>query len=249
MSTSPAARRRTDSSSRREICFCASFRATASGSLEAGFELVAGGQQLAALLVEGRIDRPRQLAELLALRVLGKDGQPRLRRAQRQLLTVEREPRREHGVLELVLAAGQLRVDDSALARPAQPVQPLALVRVRRPVLGRTEDVELLTGEEVGVPRDDRRLFGHLLLADPNGAQLLHRLGEVRLVGVFVLLRAADRGRAHRCAGTPARVRTAARSASSSNGFGRIASASLRPPSEMSAEPVTRTTGTGGRRA
>ena len=73
-----------------------------------------------------------QLAELFALRVVRQDGELRLRGVQRQLLALERQPRREDRVLELVLARRELRVDDAALAGPAQPIEPLPLVRVGR---------------------------------------------------------------------------------------------------------------------
>ncbi len=100
---------------------------------EAAVEVVAGDQQLAALPVETCVDLPHQLAELVALRILREDGEPRLRRPQRQLLPVERQPRREDRVLELVLARCEVGLDDAGLARPAQAVEALQLVSVGRP--------------------------------------------------------------------------------------------------------------------
>src|SRR6266513_2738370 len=211
--------------------------------------LVARDEELAALLVEASVELPHQLAELVALSVLRDDGEPRLRRPQGQPLAVERQPGREDRVLELVLARGELGFDDAGLARSAQPVEPFLLVGGGCLGLGPAERVELVVGEEIGVPRDDRGLLGRVLLADPDGADLLRGLGVVRLVGVLVLLRGANGGSAQRWAWACARLRTVESSCSSSNGFGRIASASLRPESVISTEPVTSTTGIGGRRA
>ncbi len=132
--------RSTLSSSRSEICFSASLRATGvTLAGEAALELVAGDEQLPASLVEARVERLCELAELLALRVVGQDCELRLRRVQRHLVAGERQPRREDRVLQLVVSRRQLGVDDALLARPSQPVEPFALVGVDDVGLGRTQ--------------------------------------------------------------------------------------------------------------
>src|SRR4029077_5424820 len=106
-----------------------------------------------------------------------------------------------------------------------------------------------LLGEEIGVSRDDRGLVRRLLVACANGAMLLRGFGVVRLVGVLVPLGAANGRRAHRWTPACARFRTVESRMSSSKGFGRRASAALRPGCVFSTEPVTRTTGIAGRRS
>src|SRR4029078_13554130 len=94
--------------------------------------------------------------------------------------------------------------------------------------------VELVVGEEIRGARDDSGLLRRVLFAHPDGADLLRGLREVGPEGVLVLLRGANGGRAHRGAWGAARLRTVESSWSSSNGFGRIASASLSPASVIS---------------
>ena len=115
---------------------------------EAAFEVVPGDEQLPAALVEARVELPRQLPELFALRVVGEDRELRLGRAQRKFVAGVRQPCREERVLELVLAFRELGVDDAGLARPPQPVEALAVVCILGAGLGRTEHLELLFGEE-----------------------------------------------------------------------------------------------------
>ena len=191
-----------------------------------------------------------ELAELFAFRVLREDSELRLGGPQRHLLAGEGQPCSEERVREVVLTRGELGVDDPALARLAQPVEALGLVRLGRGGLGRAQRVQLVAGEQIGVPRDDRRLLGRLLLADANRPFLIGRFGVVRPVGVLVLRRAANRGRAHLWARALARSQTVVMSSSNSNGFGRIASAWLSCASCLaSAEPETITTEIGGSRS
>ena len=159
-------------------------------------ELLVRAQQLEPLLVElGRL-LPVELAELVALLVVGDHREPRERRAKRQLLALEGQARGEDRVLELVVLLGQLGGDEPALARLAQPVEPLALVSVRA-VPPRHGAPELVAAEEVGVASDDRRLLGNLLLADADGPALLRPLVEIALELFLELRRAAYRGRRH----------------------------------------------------
>ncbi len=132
-------RRSTPSSSRSEICFSASFRATASRSPESPpsrSSRAASSSRRCSL--KPRVELP-QARQLVALSVLREDGQLRLGRPQRELLAVERQPGRQHRVLERVLTGSDLGLDDAGLARSAQPVEALLLVSVRCLRLGRTE--------------------------------------------------------------------------------------------------------------
>ena len=97
---------------------------------EVRLELLVGAQQFEPLLVEPGRPAPVQLAELVAVLVVRDHGELCERRAQRQLLTLERHARGEQRIFELVVALGELRRDEAALARLVQPVKPLALVAV-----------------------------------------------------------------------------------------------------------------------
>ena len=90
------------------------------------------------------------------------------------------ETRGEDRVLELVVLLRQLG------GRSARPRRSCAACRAtragrRRPLLLVPERPELVAAEEVGVPRDDRRLLRDFLLADADGPALLRPLEEIPL--------------------------------------------------------------------
>ena len=93
----------------------------------------------------------------------------------------------EERVLERVFALGELAVDDAFLAGEAQAGELLAVVSRRR--FGPREGLELLTGEEIRVARDDRRLLGRLLLPHADRPRLLGALLEVRVEPLLECLR------------------------------------------------------------
>src|SRR5262249_18172449 len=107
----------------------------------------------------------------------------------------------EDPVLEGVLVFRELGGREAPLARLAQPVEPLALVGVRRLLLAFAQGCKLVPREEVVVARDDRRLLRDLLLPHAHGASFLGALVEVLLQPLFVLrggphgLRRAHRGK------------------------------------------------------
>jgi hypothetical protein len=150
-------------------------------------------EQLPPVVVEARVRRVRERAELVAIGVAGEDGEPRLRRSQRQLLAAPIDARRQDPVLELVLARGQLPGDQPGLARLAQAIQELALLGLGA-CLGVAQHVELRRREEVAVALDDRGLLGGLLLPHPNRAALLGALEQVAREALLVL-----RWCPHRC--------------------------------------------------
>ncbi len=151
---------------------------------ELGLELLAGrAQQLEPLVVEAAEASPCELAQLVAVAVVGQDRELRLRGPERKRLGAELHPRGEDRVLELVLAGAQLDLDEAGFARLAQPVEALALVAGSRLGLGLAQRVELLAREELGVARDDLGPLGDLLLADADGAAFLGALEEVALRG------------------------------------------------------------------
>ena len=91
------------------------------------------------------------------------------------------DPRGEQRVLELVLPLGELAVDDPLLAREPQPRDRLARAVARGVLSASRSACELLAGEEIGVPRDDRRLLRGLLLPHPHRTRLLGALDPVGL--------------------------------------------------------------------
>src|SRR5439155_1107129 len=132
----------------------------------------------------------------VALLVGRQDREAGERGSERQLLALERHPRGEDGVLELVVLLGELGGDEPTLAGLTQPVEPFARLAVRGRLLV-AERAELVTAEEVGVTRDDRRLLRHLFLAAADRSSLLRSVVEVALELLLELRRAADRGRRH----------------------------------------------------
>ena len=177
------------------------------------FEPVAGDEQRAPFLVEGRRDREHRVPERVAARVLGLEREPGLGRPQRQLLPVPGDARGEQGVLERVLLLGELARHDALLARQAQSGDRLArLVRGRR--LRLTQRLQLLAREEIRVARDDRRLLGGLLLPHAHRARLLGALDPVRLQPGLEL---SDRPCAHAATSTPRRSRSSVVSRPSSS--------------------------------
>ncbi len=160
-------------------------------------QLLVRAQELEPLLVE--LGRPRvvELAELVALLVVGEHGELREGGAERQLLAVVGHPRGEDRVLELVVPLGQLGRDQTALARLAQAVEPFLLLAVGTALL-LAEGDELLAAEEIRVARDDRGLLGDLLLAHADGPSFLRALEQVALEVLLELRRAAHRSRRHR---------------------------------------------------
>ena len=163
---------------------------------ELGLELLVGADQVEPVGVErGRsfaIDR----RELVAVAIALDDRELRLRRPQRDLLALEVDARGQDRVLELVVSLGELRRDDPALACLSEPVQPLPFVAAC-PSLLLPERVELLAAEQIGVPGDDRRLLGRLLLAHPDRASLFGTLVQIPLELVLELGRGADDSRRH----------------------------------------------------
>src|SRR5919198_6769809 len=107
------------------------------GPGDLGLETLAGAKNLEPLVIERRREIPGAAAELVAIGVRRKHREPRPGGPQRQLLPAEVDPRRQDRVLERVLALGQLRRDQPALAGLAQTVEPLTLVSGRRVVLRR----------------------------------------------------------------------------------------------------------------
>ena len=200
------------SSSRSEICFSSSLRATFSAIAgQLGLERLALRQQLE----RGRVERRRRVrlerAELLAVGVVVEHGELRLRVPQRHLLALPRDARGEDLVLELVLRLGELSGGETAFAGLAEAVEPLALVAVRGLLLALAQRRELRAREEIGVPRDDRRLLRSLLLAHADRAAFLGTLVEVLLQPLLVL------GRAPHCLGDAHRGK-------STTGYDRAAS-------------------------
>src|SRR5262249_36700299 len=128
--------------------------------------------------------------------VVGEHGQLGLRGPERKVLALERDPRGEDRVLELVLALGELLVRDAGLALEPQPEDPLVLVAFRT-LFGRPQRFELLAVEEVRVARDDLGALGDLLLADANRAHFFGALEQVRPQALLVLRGGADGGDAH----------------------------------------------------
>ena len=155
-----------------------------------GLELVAVGEKGAALVVEAARHGQHGLSERVAPGIGRLDGEPRLCRAEGQLLPVPRDAGGEQRVLQRVLPLGKLGGDDPLLAREAQPGDRLALGPVGAG-LRFPEHCELVAREQVGVARDDRRLLGRLLLPHAHGPRLLGALLEVR---VEPLLEGVDRG-------------------------------------------------------
>src|SRR5439155_10813824 len=138
---------------------------------EVRLELFVGPQELEPLLVEAHRSLVVDLAELVPVDVTIEHGKLRLRGSQRHLLAPELDARSEDRVLELVVALRELGREQSALARLAQPVQPLSLVPVGLLLLG-LQRAQLLAAEEIGVARNYRRLLGDLLFAHANGTSL-----------------------------------------------------------------------------
>ncbi len=145
-----------------------------------GGELLARSQQLEPVVVECRARLGLDHAELLAIAVGGKDGELRLRVAERHLLALERDACGQQLVLELVLALGELVGDQAGLARLAQAVEQLPVVAGRR-LLRSLQRLQLLAAEEIGVPADDLRLLGDLLLPHADSAPFLRALEEIAL--------------------------------------------------------------------
>src|SRR6476659_1625722 len=98
---------------------------------ELGGELLGLPDQLQRLVVEDVARLCLEHPQLLALAVVVRDREPRLRRAERQLLAAEAHPRRELLVLERVLSFDELGGDDPALAHLPEPVELLTLVAGR----------------------------------------------------------------------------------------------------------------------
>ena len=163
---------------------------------ELGLERLAGGEQLAAVVVEAGALRVRERAELVAVAVDREHCQLRLGGPQRQLLPAPADPRGQEPVLELVLSRRELGGEDARLARLAEPIEQLALVRAAG-LLRFAQQLELGDREEIAVPLDDHRLLGRLLLADADGTSLLGALEEVAREPLLVLGRSADGRNAH----------------------------------------------------
>ena len=178
--------------------FSSSFRATGSGSPDSSADIASPAlEQLEPLVVEGRVRVGVEIAELLAVAVLVQQREPRLRRAERQLLAPERRsaPRARRS-----RARPRAR---RARRRRSRPRRPCAAgraprARPRTPPLGLPERLELISREEVGVAGDDLGLLGGLLLAHAHGAALLRALEQVLLQPLLVVERRVDPGCRHR---------------------------------------------------
>ena len=111
LAAASAARRSTSSSSRSEICFCGLVPATASRSPEsAASRSLRATSSSRRCSLKPRVELLRQLTELVALRVLGEDGELRACAARSGSSSPsKRQPRREDRVLELVLVARRAR--------------------------------------------------------------------------------------------------------------------------------------------
>ena len=160
--------------------------------------LLALAEHLEPVVVEagGRVGRAG--AQLLAVGVGLEHGELRLCAPERELLALELDAGREDGVLELVLALGELCGDQAGFTGLAQAVEPLAVLAARRIGVGLAERLELLPREQVAVARDDLGALGDLLLADPHGAAFLRALEQVALQAGLVIGRAEDFRDAHR---------------------------------------------------
>ena len=137
-----------------------------------GLESLVLPDEIKSRIIERRRRSAIPLTEGISLRVVVDHGQPRLRRAKRDRLAVELEPRGEDRVFQRVVALDELGREEPAFARLPQPVQALARVSVG-PLLLVFQRIQLLAAEDVGVARDDRRLLRYLLLADPDGPAFL----------------------------------------------------------------------------
>jgi hypothetical protein len=163
---------------------------------ELALELLAGDHQRQAVAVEAGRLGTLQLAERLAVRVGVEHGEACLRRAQRHLFAVERDTGAEDRILERVLLLRELGRDETALARLAQPVEPLPLV-AGRGVLGFAQRLDLRAREELAVARDDRSLLRDLLFAHAHGTAFLGALEVVLLKLCLVLGGCAGGGGGH----------------------------------------------------
>src|SRR4029079_10580457 len=111
-------------------------------------ELLTGSHEVDAIRVERRAGFGLDASELLAIRVGRQHGEHRLRIPQRHLFALERHARGEELVLELVLALGELRGDETGLAGLPQPVEELTVL-TGRAFLGVPQRIELLPAEEI----------------------------------------------------------------------------------------------------
>src|SRR5207248_325231 len=175
-----------------------------------GLELLGRAQEVEPVGIELGRTIGLERAQLFALLVVGQDREPRLCRAQRQLLAAIGHPSGEDRVLDRVVPLGELGEEETALAGLAEPVEPLALVALRA-LLGVAEDVELVAAEEIGVARDERSLLRDLLLADPHSPSLLGPLEEVAPQLRLVLGGAPDSRGAHLTGGLYTRAEPASR--------------------------------------
>ena len=190
------ARDRPSRSARSETCFSSSFRAIGSASPETlGRQPLARGEERPALVVERRRDArarrrraPRgraysgssaSLACAAGAAAPRRPTPPARRAGRSRARPPARRARRRRGRPRRSCAAGRAR----------------SRVAIRRPPLGLTERVQLLPGEEIGVPGDDRRLLGDLLLPHAHRPRLLGALDAVALEPRLVL---RDRPGAHR---------------------------------------------------
>ena len=144
----------------------------------------------------GRLDR--QVAELLPIRIRGQHGELRLGGPQRHRLAAELDRGRQLGVLERVFLLDQLGRDQTFLARLAQAVDALALVRLVGGSLGLVQRVQLGVREEIGVAGDDGGLVGGFLLPDADRARFLRPLEDVCLEPRLELVRRPHDDRRHR---------------------------------------------------
>jgi hypothetical protein len=111
-----------------------------------GLELVARREQRPPLVVEAGRHLEDAGAERVPAAVVRLGGEARLRRPQRELVAVPGDASGEQRVLELVLALGELAVDEAFLALEAETGDRLA-PGAARSLLGGSELLELLGRE------------------------------------------------------------------------------------------------------
>ncbi len=196
---------------------------------DVGLERVALAEQRAALVVQRRRRLQHAAAETVATAVVRLGREARLGGAERKLVSVPRHPRREQRVLERILALGELARDEALLTLQAQTRDRFPLGSVGG-LLRRAQRVELRSGEQIRVARDDRRLLRRVLLPHAHRADLLRALDAVLLEAALEL---GDRERAHAATSAPWPSRASARARP------RSASDSYRPGDTF--EPVTAT--------
>ncbi len=193
-------RRARSESSRSEMPFSSSLRATGSGSSESSASSSSRARSSSSRSSLNAAEAsPCSAAELLALRVVGHDGELRLGGAERQLLAAGRSPARRGSRSR---ARPRARLSSMSAIRPALAglAQPVERARARRPKARSRPRCSASSCSRVKssrVARDDLRALRDLLLPDADRAAFLCALEEVALELGFVLGRGSNGGDAH----------------------------------------------------